>query len=539
MTDRRMDITRRKMLAAVGAVGAAGAGAGLGTSALFNDTESFEGNQMVAGELDLLLDWQQTYTRNGTAQWVNAHPDSDTDGEQSYDVGSNLDSLESDTVVEYSDRGGNIVNVLTCADSDVLSLGNAFYGDGQDTLVELDDVKPGDSGEITFSLHLCDNPGYIWLQAANVDEDDGINTEPEPGTDRATKAPVEEGTETDDGGQLAENIEVNLWYDNDCDNRYDNTERPVDVMLAIDTSGSITGTERANLENGLVEVVTELQNAPGDVQIGSLEFGGGSVDNLISLTNSYATSNVQSLSYGGNTPLPGALDIAAQELAANGQSGNPRQAIIVFSDGGPNYPSTGNGEVSYSADGYDAPRSEDWSADSNNDGYDNGSSDATIRTDEQEETKLVAEKVRNEEIRIVTVNVGSNPTADQASGTVPHDVYLQSCIASPGSYYNPSFETLTDIADLIAASVAGPESKLFDEQQTLREVLDEAAMGNGIPLDGNTIRDGRDCFGANRSYCFGFRWELPADVGNEVQGDSVRFDLGFYTEQCRHDPTGG
>jgi hypothetical protein len=24
------------------------------------------------------------------------------------------------------------------------------------------------------------------------------------------------------------------------------------------------------------------------------------------------------------------------------------------------------------------------------------------------------------------------------------------------------------------------------------------------------------------------------DVGNEVQSDSVSFDLGFYAEQCRH-----
>jgi hypothetical protein len=29
-------------------------------------------------------------------------------------------------------------------------------------------------------------------------------------------------------------------------------------------------------------------------------------------------------------------------------------------------------------------------------------------------------------------------------------------------------------------------------------------------------------------------WWLPIDHGNEVQSDSVTFDLGFYTEQCRH-----
>ena len=34
--------------------------------------------------------------------------------------------------------------------------------------------------------------------------------------------------------------------------------------------------------------------------------------------------------------------------------------------------------------------------------------------------------------------------------------------------------------------------------------------------------------------CFGFEWELPTDVGNEVQTDSVEFAIGFAAEQCRH-----
>jgi len=47
-----------------------------------------------------------------------------------------------------------------------------------ETLVQFTDVKPGDSGEITFSLHLCDNPGYIWMQAGNVSDEGGAFTEP-------------------------------------------------------------------------------------------------------------------------------------------------------------------------------------------------------------------------------------------------------------------------------------------------------------------------------------------------------------------------
>jgi len=34
-------------------------------------------------------------------------------------------------------------------------------------------------------------------------------------------------------------------------------------------------------------------------------------------------------------------------------------------------------------------------------------------------------------------------------------------------------------------------------------------------------------------HCVALSWELPFDVGNEIQGDTLRFDLGFYTEQAR------
>jgi hypothetical protein len=66
-----------------------------------------------------------------------------------------------------------------------------------------------------------------------------------------------------------------------------------------------------------------------------------------------------------------------------------------------------------------------------------------------------------------------------------------------------------------------------------------------VPLDGNLASSfdefggshtssARDCFPAGITHYVGFAWWLPTSVGNEVQGDSVSFDLGFYTEQCRN-----
>src|SRR6056297_1286079 len=46
-------LTRRKMLAGLGAIGIASAGAGIGTSAYFSDREEFENNSLTAGTLDM------------------------------------------------------------------------------------------------------------------------------------------------------------------------------------------------------------------------------------------------------------------------------------------------------------------------------------------------------------------------------------------------------------------------------------------------------------------------------------------------------
>jgi predicted ribosomally synthesized peptide with SipW-like signal peptide len=50
---RDIDPSRRKALAALGSIGVASAGAGLGTGAYFSDQETFENNRLVAGTLDM------------------------------------------------------------------------------------------------------------------------------------------------------------------------------------------------------------------------------------------------------------------------------------------------------------------------------------------------------------------------------------------------------------------------------------------------------------------------------------------------------
>ena len=204
-----LELKRRSVLAGLGTVGVASAAAGVGTSAYFSDVEPFEANRLAAGELDLRIDWQLKYwgmpedhslAPYGSAgrPFVSAHPDHDEDGMQSLDL-SEFDEGEfadHDEEVHYLDGDANIQEYLTCEtlrnfnDPDDFDNDNPNYE--PESLIDLDDVKPGDSGEVTFSIHLCDNPGYVWFG----------------GQPNVLDSP------------LADRIRVEMWYDVECDNEF-------------------------------------------------------------------------------------------------------------------------------------------------------------------------------------------------------------------------------------------------------------------------------------------------------------------------------
>ncbi|SDM76285.1 SipW-cognate class signal peptide [Halogranum gelatinilyticum] len=260
MTDDRLNISRRTLLAGLGTVGVASAGAGLGTTAYFNDTESFEGNSLTAGELNLRLDYRSTYTTGPEVAFdsmsngntginydspasVDRVPDTD---EPMY-VLSQIPDLRYETTGNPGAQGqvysendwGDVTKGVDCdgmyepIDSD--DLGFAGLVDGfEATMFDLPDVKPGDSGEMTISLHHCGNPAYLWFEGmAEVDSDEGI-VEPEDAAD---------GTYDDsDGtadGDLDDLMWVEAWYDTNCNNRLDAETSEADIVLAIDVSGSM------------------------------------------------------------------------------------------------------------------------------------------------------------------------------------------------------------------------------------------------------------------------------------------------------------
>ena len=125
------NLSRRKMLAGLGAIGLASAGAGLGTSAYFSDREEFEDNSLTAGTLDMSV----------TADVVAANQ-------------------------YWVDQGG--LDISAVADSQDAAMG-----------LTIDDIKPGDWGIICFEIDIDSNPGYVQVCTENFVEAGGANPEPE------------------------------------------------------------------------------------------------------------------------------------------------------------------------------------------------------------------------------------------------------------------------------------------------------------------------------------------------------------------------
>ncbi len=607
------NLTRRKTLAGIGAIGVASLGAGLGTSAYFSDQETFEDNSLVAGSLDMNVDWEEHYSDwspdeeqyarmpgieeepdyvlppvdSGGALIPDAKPielvfDGTTDQEKEdaknglWDATS-VEALPDGTDGDYDGIQDDFDDATVCTDDGRLvdvggnseGLSSSARTDGTfagqttapgDPLINIDDIKPGDFGEVTLSFHLCDNPGYVWMNGELVSAAENGHTEPEA-NDPDTFGSENEVAETlDNNIELLDEIVTRVWYDPNGNNQVDVVDGELDIMLALDASGSIDGTvgtegtEAENLVNGVEAFVDALPDT-GSVQLGQVVFGENS--DITRFAGLDSVGNY-SLDYpndpDGNTPLPPALDIADQELDVNGRQ-DAQKIVVVFTDGAPNYE---NG--TYTGDSYTAPRANDWSLDDADLAYD-GAAAGESET-EQEETSLVAELVRNggnDPTRIVAVNVGDPPgrsptgDADADSDDYPKDldVFLREDVATSGFYFESGLDDLATVAEDLAALVAVGDEVFF--QGTLREalaVLDDNE-GRGVPLDGDTstafdeLSDpenapDRGCFdGGGTTHYVGFQWWLPINHANQIQTDSVSFDLGFYTEQCRHNDGSG
>ena len=552
MTDdgKRYRLSRRRVLAGLGGVGLASAAAGLGTSAYLTDTESFEDNTITAGTLDLKVDWEEHYsypqiygfedptagldvTRSEPADTSSytALPDPNTPMVWVHD--DDLDTYMDNTAIEaYPDQDDdgiqesfNMGDVGSfCADgadtpSD-LDPTEGFRTQNEDTmgatepnpLVNLNDVKPGDFGELTLSFHLCDNDGYVWMQGDLVEANENGITEPEGNSSDA--GPSDETVTDLQGGdvELLDEVQTALWYDGDCNNVFSaggggSTDgEEADVVIVLDRSGSMGGSAITQAQNGANSLIDAL--GPND-QVSLVSFADDvSLDEGLTTDHNAVQNAVSAISTGGGTNMEAGVEQAHEELfaadefgSAYGESGNARSGarkIVVFlSDG-------------------------------------NANEDSGVTDSPSDDPVNEAGNLKSDDAEVFTIAYGSGaPTGtlgDMASDPAsnPEDQYA----------FDADTSDVESVFQGIGGTVgSGGEEPIF--RGTLRESLVELTAGDGIALDGDTSTEERACFPASQTSCVGFAWWVPTDVGNEIQSDSVAFDLGFYTEQCRNNDNPG
>ncbi len=168
----------KKIIMSLGMIVFAGALVAGGTGAFFSDTETSTGNVFTAGAIDLKVDAQAHYAGLicTAGVWV-------------------IENVQNGTT--RPDLVGDACDG-TWAQTD-LGITHKFFNIG--------DIKPGDEGENTISLHVDNNDAWMCADVAITSNDDVSTVEPELGAGDVANA-----SSTFDG-ELAQNLEFVAWND--------------------------------------------------------------------------------------------------------------------------------------------------------------------------------------------------------------------------------------------------------------------------------------------------------------------------------------
>ncbi len=176
----------RKILLSAGMLIFAGVAIAGATGAFFNDVEVSTGNTFAAGEIDLTVDSEQHY--NHMVCVVNTQTEQGGDYYWQPEVGFQV------PVGHYPAQG-------TSCDG-TWALSNLVQG--VQKFFNFSDIKPGDEGENTISLHITSNPAWACVDVNVTANDDNGLTEPEGVVDVTGGAGQ---------GELAQNINFAAWLD--------------------------------------------------------------------------------------------------------------------------------------------------------------------------------------------------------------------------------------------------------------------------------------------------------------------------------------
>jgi predicted ribosomally synthesized peptide with SipW-like signal peptide len=201
-----IDIRMKRILLSAGMAVFMGAVIAGGTGAFFSDEETSTGNTFTAGALDLKVDSEAHY--NGLVC---------------------VDVAEGNAVdYEWHADGEPFVNDAAVPADHYPQPGMACEGSwaeadlgAEHKFFALTDVKPGDEGENTISLHVYDNDAWGRFVISDVEDLDNSCTEPEVEAVEAGDDDDDLDPECDvvgagngiDEGELAESIEFYAWLD--------------------------------------------------------------------------------------------------------------------------------------------------------------------------------------------------------------------------------------------------------------------------------------------------------------------------------------
>ncbi len=207
-------ITRRQVLAGLGAVGLVAAGPRLVRTARGEPAFSrYTLAQSTNGGPDLRIAWYETY--NGVYQ-----EDSNrfTDGPGLQPTNESFND---------SAQAGRFVNTV-----DAIDPGEAV---DSGAVIGLDNVMPGDEGVVVIGLLAEDADATVWFKLDLLDTPENGLYEPEVATGDATAGAA--------GGELQDAIDVELWYDNGLTSGCDGVKSGTEALVSgPSTLGSVDGT---------------------------------------------------------------------------------------------------------------------------------------------------------------------------------------------------------------------------------------------------------------------------------------------------------
>lgn len=197
----------KKILSSILVVAVVAVGVGVATRAFFSDTETSIANTFATGAIDLKIDSTAHYS----GLVCKMAPEAQIYTWQKEDPNAVIKDTHLVSLLDQECMGS-----WTLADIGTVNQ-KAFFNYA--------DLKPGDTGENTISLHMDNNDAYVCATIKNmVDEEVGVWTEPEAEVDQTTPQ-----------GELAKNLMFFAWAEEDGNNIFEPAKG--EVKLFTNTVG--------------------------------------------------------------------------------------------------------------------------------------------------------------------------------------------------------------------------------------------------------------------------------------------------------------